>query len=274
MRGQGQAAAPAVTTAGTKGASGAGVVVIGLIALIGGVVVFMVLASSEEAPTEPSTASSKPAIVEEISEPAPAPEPEPEPEVTEPEQVIEDEVDIEPLPPEPEPEPEPIRAEAYQPLRGCGCKADFDGDGKKEKVQLAVKVSNAGTWLTGAGMQREYAFDFIVKSSTGEPWRLEVDSFTAPPKRKRGELMNLGVACEQDRMIFATGSKATSWSLREHAVEWKHDLPAPYAKKGARKPGPEVAIDCGKLPIKKGLVQVRLPGGTIELQTVDGNEAG
>lgn len=172
----------------------------------------------------------------------------------------------------PEPDPGPIRVEAYQPLSGCSCKADYDGDGKTEKVQLAVKASIVGTWITSSGTSREVAYDFILRSGDEDPVRLPLTKETAPPKRRRGENLKLGMGCESGRLYFAADSVVSAFSLRDHKYVWKSDLPAPFVKRGATaKSGP--TIDCAVLPIKKGQVSVRLPGGTIKLSTEDGSES-
>lgn len=173
-----------------------------------------------------------------------------------------------------EPEPEPIRLEAYQPLSGCSCKADRDGDGKTEKIQLALKASAVGTWITSAGTSREIAYDFIVRSARGEPFRLPLDETTAPPKRQRGEVMDVGVGCERDRLLVAAASRVSAWSLRTESLEWTAELPAPYVKKGRRAPSNGPTIYCGRLPVRKGRVTVQLPGGTMALGTDDGAEPG
>ena len=106
--------------------------------------------------------------------------PEPEPEDRAPRSV--DEIldpDLITSEPEPEPEPEPIRIEAYQPLSGCECKADLDGDGRRESIQLALKASIVGTWITSSGTSREVAYDFIVRpKKAGSRF---VSPWTRPP---------------------------------------------------------------------------------------------
>lgn len=170
-------------------------------------------------------------------------------------------------------EPEPIRAEAYQTLRGCSCKADFDGDGKAEKVQLAVKSTAVGTWITSAGTSREFAFDFIVRPPAGEPFRLELTKETAPPRRRRGEVLKLGMACQADRLLFASDSTASSWSLRTQKLEWTKTLPASYTPKASKGRSEGPAISCSRLPVKRDQLSVRLPGGAVELGVADGTES-
>jgi len=176
--------------------------------------------------------------------------------------------------PEPEPEPEPIRIEAYQPLSGCECKADLDGDGKREAIQLALKASVVGTWITSSGTSREVAYDFIVRpKKKGEPFRLPLEKQTAPPRRRRGEVMDVGVACETDRMIVAAGQHVTAWSLRSQSAEWTTELPASFIKKGSRPPTTGPTIHCAKMRVRKGAVTVQLPGGTVALSTDTGAES-
>ena len=201
------------------------------------------------------------------------PEPDrlPEPVSTSPEPDPDEQPPPEPAD-EPPPEPEPIRQEAYQPLKVCSCSADMDGNGKRETVRLAAKASSVGTWITAAGTSREYAFDFIVRSKGLDPLRLPVDKTTAPPSRRRGNLLELGVGCDDDGMVYAAGSKVSRWSFADKKWSWHAELPASYVPKTAKSPAANLVINCSRLPIKKGQVHVRLAGGTIKLDLSDGQE--
>ncbi len=259
------AVATAAPTRRGSGHGGTVVVALGVALLLGAVAVYV--SYRGVGPSVPEASRPVPAVAARPSPPptpivTPEPEPEPEPEVSSPAPEVE---------PEPEPEPKPIRVEAYQTLRGCSCKADIDGDGKSEKVQLAVKASAVGTWITSAGTSREFAFDVIVRSPKSEPFRLPIRKDTAPPKRRRGERLELGMGCQGDRLLFAADSKASSWSLKDREVVWTQELPAPYTP-GGRSRGPGPGINCRTLSVRKGLVSVRLPGGTVKLQTSDGQE--
>ena len=85
--------------------------------------------------------------------------------------------------------------------------------------------------------------------------------------------MDLGVACETDRLIIAADQRVTAWSLRSQAVEWTSELPASFVKKGRRPPATGPTIHCAKMRIRKGAVTVQLPGGTIALSTETGAES-
>lgn len=169
-------------------------------------------------------------------------------------------------------EPEPIRAETYQPLKGCTCKTDLDGDGDKERVQLASKVRAVGSMITSAGTSRVIGYDFIVRSKGLDPIRLPLTKQTAPPSERRGNVLELGMACDKDHLFLAAGSNASSWSSRDAKWSWNAELPASYRPKNALPDRGNVMINCNKLPLSKDELAVRLVGGVVRLSTKNGEE--
>jgi hypothetical protein len=146
----------------------------------------------------------------------------------------------------------------YATLRGCTCRAEVDAEPGTELVQLVVRNTGSAFEL----LSQSYLFDLAWALRVGTVGSLELsaDEATAPPAQVQGQRVGLGMACAGDTVMVAALDRVTAWSIARRRRLWSTTFDGTYPR-GPGAGGDELALNCGRLTLRAGVVAVPLEGG-------------
>ncbi len=168
-------------------------------------------------------------------------------------------------PPERPAAPEPVDLADYQRLIGCECSAKS----ARKIVELRARGTGNATTISGSGMQVTRGMAFVLAATGEEPWLLPVSDDTAPAARYAVNEFTLGVGCNGDTVVVASGKTLSAWSRATRALLWSQTLPGSFGVYRER-PGPDLELRCESLRLAKDVATVRAGGKSVRFALLDG----
>ncbi|MBN1774651.1 MAG: hypothetical protein JXB32_25545 [Deltaproteobacteria bacterium] len=162
----------------------------------------------------------------------------------------------------------PAERAAYQALRGCTCRTEADAEPGSDLVQLAARTTGSSFELLS--QTRRFELRWSLDAGAAGPLELTVDDTTAPPRQVPGSRVGLGLACVGDTVVVAALDRVTAWSIARRRRLWSATLPGTHTR-GRAAGGDELALNCGRLTVRQGVVAVPLEeGGRARIRVIDG----
>ncbi len=153
----------------------------------------------------------------------------------------------------------------FMALKGCSCRA------KSGPVDLHTRYDGGDTTITGSGTTRSMQLSFAVKTTGQTPFTLPLAADTAPASSYPMGRFPLGVGCEGDTLVIASGRSLTAWSLSDRKAVWTRALPSSF---GDVQPADKPAIDCKSVSVRGGTASLRVGGKSVKARLSDGETPG
>ncbi len=159
------------------------------------------------------------------------------------------------------------RAE-HQALRGCTCRTEVDAESGPDLVQLAGRA--VGSTFELSSQARRFELVWSLDAGNAGPLELPADDTTAPPLRVDGARLGLGIACTGDTVVVAALDRITAWSVGRRRKLWSTSFAGTYTR-GPGADADALALNCGRLTVRNGVVTVPLEeGGRVRVRVADG----